>query len=391
MSRHDIDLHVDAPAAYVHIPFCSAVCPYCDFAVVAGADDMAERYVEAVLAEIAMSDPWRPLASVYFGGGTPSHVDPALLGRALDALGSRHGLAPDAEVSLEANPEDFSLARADQLLSLGFNRVSFGAQSFDDVVLSSLGRRHTPADIIGSVDNARRAGFTNVSVDLIFGTPIESDDSWEGTLRTAVSVNPDHVSCYALTVEPGTPLNRDVVAGAPAPDPDVQADRYEEADRVLTRAGMDRYEVSNWSRQGHECRYNLTVWAQGQYEAYGNGAHRFRDGIRSHNVRRLEAYMERVERGASPTSGGDRVVGWDKEIDRLFVGLRRSAGVASGPGVDALLDTPGGDLLLRERVIELHDGRLVVSRPLLTDAVHRQVLDLDPPDGWDERTNGDNL
>jgi oxygen-independent coproporphyrinogen-3 oxidase len=206
-----------------------------------------------------------------------------------------------------------------------------------------------------------------------------------------VSIAPDHVSCYALTVEPGTPLNREVLAGAPAPDPDVQADRYEQADLALTGAGLERYEVSNWSRPGYECRYNLTVWAQGQYEAYGNGAHRFRDGVRSHNVRRLEAYMERVEGGARPTAGREPVVGWDKEIDRLFVGLRRSAGVGPGPGVDALLETPGGDLLLRERVIELREGRLVVSRPLLTDAVHRQVLDLAPPEGWDERRNADNL
>jgi oxygen-independent coproporphyrinogen-3 oxidase len=391
MSRNDVDLHADTPAAYVHIPFCSAVCPYCDFAVVAGADDMAERYIQAVLAEIAMSDPWLALDSVYFGGGTPSHVDPGLLGRVVDALHRRHGLAPNAEVSLEANPEDFTLAHGEQLLSHGFNRVSFGAQSFDDVVLAKLGRRHGPADIVGSVDNARRAGFENVSVDLIFGTTIESNRSWEATLRGAVSIAPDHVSCYALTVEPGTPLNREVLAGAPAPDPDVQADRYEQADLALTGAGLERYEVSNWSRPGYECRYNLTVWAQGQYEAYGNGAHRFRDGVRSHNVRRLEAYMERVEGGARPTAGGEPVFGWDKEIDRLFVGLRRSAGVGPGPGVDALLETPGGDLLLRERVIELREGRLVVSRPLLTDAVHRQVLDLAPPEGWDERRNADNL
>lgn len=391
MNRNDVDIHVDTPAAYVHIPFCSAICPYCDFAVVAGADDMAQRYVEAVLAEIAMSDPWLPLDSVYFGGGTPSHVDPGLLGRVVEALDRRHGLAPNAEVSLEANPEDFTLAHGEQLLAHGFNRVSFGAQSFDDVVLAKLGRRHGPADIVESVGNARRSGFDNVSVDLIFGTPIESDGSWEATLRGAVAIAPDHVSCYALTVELGTPLNREVAAGAPAPDPDVQADRYEHADLVLTGAGLERYEVSNWSRPGYECRYNLTVWAQGQYEAYGNGAHRFRDGVRSHNVRRLGAYMERVEDGVRPTAGGEPVFGWEREIDRLFVGLRRTAGVASGPGVDALLETPGGDLLIREQVIEVREGRLVVTRPLLTDAVHREVLDLDRPEGWDERLNADNL
>jgi oxygen-independent coproporphyrinogen-3 oxidase len=160
---------------------------------------------------------------------------------------------------------------------------------------------------------------------------------------------------------------------------------------VLSGSGLARYEVSNWSRPGHECRYNLTVWAQGEYEAYGNGAHRFRSGARSHNVRRLEAYIERVEAGRRPTAGDEPLHGWESELDRLFVGLRRSAGVADGPGVDALLDTPAGAVLTRERVIERRHGRLVVLRPLLTDEVHRSVLDLSPPDGWDERSNTDNL
>jgi oxygen-independent coproporphyrinogen-3 oxidase len=391
MSRHTVDLHVDHKAAYVHIPFCSAVCPYCDFAVVAGSDHLAERYVKAVISEIELGDPWFALDAVYIGGGTPSHIDPRLLGRILDALQHRHGLAPGAEVSLEVNPEDFGQGRAKQLLSLGFNRVSFGAQSFDEDVLIRLGRRHRSADITRSVLNARTAGFVNVSLDLIFGTPVESDGSWEATLHQAVVLEPEHVSCYALTVEPGTPLNRDVLAGAPAPDPDIQADRYEYADQVLGEAGLARYEVSNWSRRGQECRYNMTVWAQGEYEAYGNGAHRFRDGVRSHNIRRLEAYMERVEQGMTPRAGEDPIAGWDGELDRLFVGLRRAAGVATGPGVEALLGSEEGDLLLRERVIELRDGRLVVRRPLFTDAVHRQVLSLAPPAGWVDRPNPDNL
>ncbi|HEY4606100.1 MAG TPA: hypothetical protein VIH55_00510, partial [Acidimicrobiia bacterium] len=209
--------------------------------------------------------------------------------------------------------------------------------------------------------------------------------------RDALALEPNHVSCYALTVEPGTPLHREVRNGAAAPDPDEQADRYEEADSLLTGAGMGRYEVSNWAAPGYECRYNLTVWAQGEYEAYGNGAHRFRNGIRGHNVRRLEPYLDRVGRGARPTAGEEPIEGWDTEIDRLFVGLRRSVGVAAGPGVDALLDTPRGALLMRERIIEVKEGRLLVSRPLLTDEVHREVLGLAPPEGWVEPAKTDNL
>ncbi len=172
------DAFATAAAAYVHIPFCARVCPYCDFAVVAGRDDLAERYVSALIAEIDSSPPWRSLDAVFFGGGTPSHLDPRLLGSILDALSDHHGFAADVELTLEANPEDFDSSRAAELVGAGFNRVSFGAQSFDDEVLVSLGRRHEASAIARSVTTARSAGFRSVSVDLIYGTPGESDDSW---------------------------------------------------------------------------------------------------------------------------------------------------------------------------------------------------------------------
>ncbi len=384
-----VDAFGDVNAAYVHVPFCSAVCPYCDFAVVAGADHLVERYADAVIAEIEMASGLGPLDSVYFGGGTPSHVPPNVLGRMLGALVERHTLVEGAEVTLEANPEDFDLSRARQLVDLGFNRVSFGAQSFDGSVLSALGRRHGPEDIESSVDAARNALFHSVSVDLIFGTPEETAASWRETLDRAVAAGPDHVSCYALTVEPGTPLNRAVLAGAPAPDPDDQADRYEAAESRLGEAGYLRYEVSNWGRPGHECRYNLTVWAQGRYEAYGNGAHRFTNGERSHNIRRLEAYLSGIEAGRRPIAGADPIRGWEAEVDRMFVGLRRTAGVSTGPGVKALLGSPDGARLIEAGIIDLAGDRLVVTRPLLTDEVHRAVLGLEAPAGWVQPVTAD--
>jgi len=379
MTPAEADRFAHSAAAYVHIPFCSAVCPYCDFAVVAGQDHLAERYVSAVCAEIDRAEPWRQLDAIYFGGGTPSHLAPGLLGRVLEALANNHGIAGGAEISLEANPEDFSIDRARSIRHLGFNRVSFGAQSFDDDVLVALGRRHVAQHIEGSVDNARTAGFDNLSIDLIFGAPEESERSWEDSLERAAAAEPDHISCYALTVESGTPLGRSVRAGAPAPEPDVQADRYETADRRLTAAGLERYEVSNWSRPGHECRYNLTVWAQGEYEAYGNGAHGFRDGRRFRNHRRIDAYMSKIESGESPRSGHEAISEWDAELDRLFVGLRRSVGVAAGSGTETLLATEEGKALASAGVLAENEGRLVVARPLLTDAVHRSVLALTPP------------
>lgn len=373
------DRYATSPSAYVHIPFCARVCPYCDFAVVAGRDDLIDRYGDAVVAEVVMSPTWKPLESVYFGGGTPSHVPPALLGRILDALVEKHGIDDEAEISLEANPEDFTVETARLLRSIGFNRVSFGAQSLDGGVLVSLGRRHRVEEVRGAVEAARAGGFDNISIDLIYGTPGETGSSWEKTLRGAIDLRTDHISCYALTVERGTPLGRAVQGGAPAPDPDTQADRYEMAQGMLGEAGFDQYEVSNWSRPGAECRYNLTVWAQGEYLAYGNGAHGHRSGTRFRNLRRVEAYLSTVEQGVRPLAGEDPIAGWEREIDRLFVGLRRTVGVAHGPGTSAFLGDPEGQRLVAAGVVEDTGDRLVVLRPLMTDAVHRVVLGLEDP------------
>lgn len=389
MTPETADAFAGQTAAYVHIPFCSAICPYCDFAVVAGRDDLAERYVAALCAEIGRSDPWRPLQALYFGGGTPSHLDPALLGRVVDAISTRHGIDDDAEVSLEANPEDFALEQARALHVLGFNRVSFGAQSFEPAVLVSLGRRHQPSDIETSVAAAREAGFENVSLDLIYGTPGETQ--WGETVDRALALGPEHVSCYSLTVERGTPLGRAVGRGAPAPDPDLQANSYELADRRLEIDGYSRYEVSNWARPGFECRYNLTVWAQGEYLAFGNGAHGHREGRRFRNVRRIDAYIDAVEHGRSPRAGQEMVLGWDSEVDRLFVGLRRTVGVVPGRGGSALLCAPEGERLSDAGVIELREGRIRVTKPLLGDEALRAVIGLRDPEVRENAARADTV
>jgi putative oxygen-independent coproporphyrinogen III oxidase len=376
-----------SPAAYVHIPFCARVCPYCDFAVVAGREEVVDRYVAAVVAEIGMSEPWRPLEAVYLGGGTPSRLTPAQLGRILEALERRHGLAPGAEVSIEINPEDFTSDQGAGLVEVGFNRASFGVQSLDPLVLAELGRAHSPSQARDAVATARDAGFDRVSVDLIYGVVGESDESWRESVEVVLASGVDHVSCYALTVEPGTPLGRAVAAGATAPDPDIQADRWEHADRALSTAGLARYEVSNWALPGHECRYNLTVWAQGEYEAYGLGAHGFRHGRRWRNLRHLDTYLDRVETGSEPKAAEETIEGWDAEIDRLFVGLRRTVGVAHGPGSRALAEDAEGARLFGAGVVSDTGDRLVVAKPLLTDAVHRAVLGL--ADGWEERPRAD--
>lgn len=371
-----MDAFGDLAGAYLHTPFCAAICPYCDFAVVAGRDDLIERYCDAVVAEIGMDRPWKPLDAVYVGGGTPSRVPGHQLNRFLDALRERHGIDEGAEVSLEANPEDWTGEIAASFRTAGFNRVSFGAQSFDASVLVSLGRRHGPDQISTSVAIARTEGFENVSIDLIYGSPNESEQSWWATVEAAMAAEPDHVSCYALTVEPGTELGHLVSRGAPAPDPDIQANRFGAADAILSANGLTRYEVSNWSLPGYECVYNSIVWAQGDYVAYGNGAHRFRDGVRSRNLRHLETYLRAVENGKSPTAGEEELTGWGLELDRLFVGLRRSAGVTLGPGGQAFLADGDGKRLLEAGVVSARGGRLKVENPMLSDAVLRVVLGL---------------
>ena len=372
------DRAADWSAAYLHLPFCARLCPYCDFAVVTGREDETNRYVLALQAEMTMEPEWRPLNSVYVGGGTPSRMSPEQIGSLVDELRMRFGLSADAEISLEANPEDWDARLADGLRQAGFNRVSFGIQSFDPEVLESLGRLHTPDQAEGVIAIARRAGFSSINMDLIFGTPGETNDSWRATVERALNLDPDHLSLYALTVERGTALSRAIAAGSPAPDPDGQADAYETAEELCRSAGLDRYEVSNWARPDHGCVYNLITWAQGEYLAFGTGAHSHRDGVRRRNVRRLDAYLDRIESGARAQQGADSHDHWQREQERLLLGLRRTAGVVPGLGGRALLDSAWGQRLQDAGVLGLVGDRLVVRRPLLGDEVGRAVLALQP-------------
>ncbi len=384
-ARPDDPALADAAAgrrgAYLHIPFCRRVCPYCDFAVVAGREDLAGRYVEALVAEIGASAPFPgPLEAVFVGGGTPSRLAPAAGARVLRALEERFGTAPGAEVTLEANPEDWSAPVAEAWAAAGWNRVSLGAQSFDPGVLAALGRRHRPEQAEQAVAAARAAGFASVNLDLICGSPGESAASWQATVERALATGSDHLSVYALTVEHGTALSRSVAAGAPAPDPDQQAQRWEDAARLAAGAGLVRYETSNFARPGHACLYNLVTWAQGEYAGFGAGAHRHRGGVRSWNLRRVDRYVERLEAGEPVVSGEERLGAWERERERLVLGLRRAAGVAAGEGGRRLEESAAGRRLASAGVLERGGDRLRVARPLLGDEVARAVLALEEGD-----------
>jgi oxygen-independent coproporphyrinogen-3 oxidase len=370
-------------SAYVHIPFCAQRCPYCDFSIVdesemPGVDHV--RYVDALVAEIAMETSFGPLDAVNFGGGTPSRLAPIQLARIITAIDERCGLAPGCEISLEANPEDWSRALAEDLLAAGFTRVSLGAQSFDESILGVLGRHHEPETVSLAVAAARDAGFTTVSIDLIYGHPRESDRSWSDTVARSLELPVDHISTYALTVEPGTSLSRSILTGAPAPDDDIQADRYAFFCEASTAAGFDRYEVSNHARPGHACRYNLSTWAHGEYLGFGMGAHDHRWGLRSRNHRRLDRYYSDVAAGIRPRLGSEVLSIGERERDEFMLGVRLAAGIEMSPFTERYLDSIEGRRFLAAGIIRADGARLVVTEPMLTDAVAREALSVSTDD-----------
>jgi oxygen-independent coproporphyrinogen-3 oxidase len=358
------------------------VCPYCDFAVVAGRDELIERYLKALDDEIQMEAPAGPLGSVFVGGGSPSRLTPAQLDGLLARLDGAFGLRTGAEVSLEANPEDWTVDYGRALVDIGFTRVSLGVQSFDDAVLAELGRAHSSAAAGAAVEAARLASVPSVSIDLIFGAPAESLSSWTESIEAAITLQPDHVSAYALTVERGTELSRQIAAGAPGPEADDQAEKYAAAHDVLTAAGYEHYEVSNYARPGHECRYNLNTWAQGDYLAFGLGAHGHRDGTRRRNVRRLDAYLALVERGSRPEAGTEQIDGWDAELERVFLGVRLRRGLVAPEVAELFAEDFEGAGLVAAHKVGIMDGTIRVLDPLFTDAVARVVLGLPTPSNW---------
>jgi putative oxygen-independent coproporphyrinogen III oxidase len=314
---------------YVHIPFCLHRCHYCNFNTYEGVDDLHAPYVDALEREICELPGELPAAtSVFFGGGTPTLLPPSALARLLIAIRSRTGLAPDAEITIEANPETVDEGVFDALLRAGANRFSIGIQSLDPGVLQRLGRQHSVATAIAAVRAARTAGAGDLNIDLIFGSPWETEAAWELTLDAALELEPDHISAYSLMVEPRTPLATLVATGRePDVDPDVQAARYDRAESVLSAAGYARYETSNWARPGRASRHNLLYWSAGDHLGLGAGAHGHRAGRRSWVVRLPRDYIGRIERGEPTEAGSETLEGESRADEALMLGLRLVSGI----------------------------------------------------------------
>ena len=291
-------------AVYVHIPFCTLKCGYCDFNAYAGMDGLKDAYGAAMVAEVHKNAPLlagRDVVSIGFGGGTPSEVPPAHIAAVIAAVREHAGPFQPAEITLEANPGTLDEPMLHGLREAGVTRISIGAQSFHAHELRFLDRIHTPRATSAAVELARRAGFEHIGLDLIYGLPGQSLDEWLASLNQAISLNPDHISCYALTVEDGTLLGRRVREGTVTPiDSDLAADMYEAATDRLGDAGFAHYEISNWSRAGGRSRHNVTYWTDGEYLAIGAGAHGYLAHGRYENIAHPRAYIEAVQANPGP-------------------------------------------------------------------------------------------
>lgn len=372
--------------AYVHVPFCATRCGYCDFNTYT-ADQLegssTHAYVEATLAEIelasrALAEP-PPLSTVFFGGGTPTLLLPDQSRTLLSTLRDAFGFATDVEVTSEANPESVTPKSLAALREGGFNRISFGMQSAVPRILQALDRTHTPGRVGEAVTAARAAGFDNLSLDLIYGAPGESLADWRTSLEVAIALEPDHVSAYALIVEEGTRLAGQVKRGElAAPDDDEQATKYELADQLLSAAGYDWYEVSNWARNGQISRHNMGYWLSHDWWGFGPGAHSHVAGVRWWNVRHPRAYASALSDGRTPAAGREVLDEATRQVEQILLRTRLQQGLASselGARGESVVDDLVADGLVEPQAWRNRLVVLTLRGRLLADRVVDQLTD----------------
>jgi oxygen-independent coproporphyrinogen-3 oxidase len=378
----------DTPfGVYVHVPFCRTRCGYCDFntytAAELGGGASQATYPDLVAQEVDLAAKvlpasGAPVSTVFFGGGTPTLLAPGRLGGIVRKIDESFGLANNAEVTVEANPETVGPAELEQLRAVGVTRLSFGMQSAVPHVLRVLDREHQPGRPLDCVRWAREAGFEHVSLDLIYGTPGESDDDWRRSLAAAIEAGPDHVSAYALIVEDGTRLAAKVRRGEiAAPDDDAMADRYLIADEMLSAAGFTWYELSNWAKsEKSQSRHNLLYWTGGEWWGFGPGAHSHVGGVRWWNVKHPAAYAARLAAGRSPAAARERLTAAERRMEEIMLRVR----LAGGLPLTLLAGTAAADAqrLVDDSLLDRSAyaaGRLVLTLRgrLLADAVIRDL------------------
>ncbi|HMP05566.1 MAG TPA: radical SAM family heme chaperone HemW [Lacipirellulaceae bacterium] len=369
-------------AAYIHVPFCRHRCGYCDFAVIAGRDELVDAYLAALSRELSWLGEPRPVETLYIGGGTPNHLDLRQLERLCDAVLARHPLAARGEWTVESNPESLTAEQLQLLAGRGVTRISLGVQSFDDAKLRTLDRQHAGADAQRAVARALTAGL-DVSLDLIFAAPGETLSAWRRDLQTALATGAAHISTYGLTFEQGTAFGVARARGAMREaDEELQRALYAAAIDDLTAAGFEHYEVSNFARPGRRSRHNQVYWAAQEYFAAGPGAARYVDGVRETNVRSTLTYLARVERGQSPVAQREELPPESRARERLVLGLRRRSGVAKRSFAEATgfeVDALAGAAIARFAALGLmtDDGQSVqLTRDglMVSDALWPELL-----------------
>jgi len=318
-------------SVYIHIPFCVSKCPYCGFYSTCFDSLLADRFLSALAIEMKIRSGQfrdRQIGSVYIGGGTPTTLSLAQLSLLFNLVEEHFGLAADAECTLEANPDTVSAKTLTLLKARGVTRLSIGVQSFDDSVLVSLGRPHTASGALTAVRAARAAGFGNVGIDLIYGVPGQTEEQWQRTLESSLSLEPEHLSIYGLSFDEGSRLSSEAKAGRVAlPDEDVVARMYVTAAQRLAEAGYRQYEISNFCIPGRECRHNSNYWDRGEYVGFGPGAWSFIGNSRSATIANVSEYIARMTKGMNAVETTD-VPDFDQAAsEMLFLGLRRTTGM----------------------------------------------------------------
>jgi oxygen-independent coproporphyrinogen III oxidase len=357
----------ESAGLYIHFPYCVSICNYCDFDRQATGFSSIPRYVDAVVAEIRMQSR-RPIHSIFFGGGTPSLMTSEQVASILTAAGETFELLPGCEITLEANPGECTAERLRGFRAAGVNRLSIGVQSLDDATLTALSRRHSADEARAAVSAAREAGFDNLNLDFMLGLAGMTVDSWQTTVEGAIALDPEHLSCYILTVDERVPMGRDVARGRIVlPDDDAIAEQYELTRPLLASAGYEQYEVSNWAKPGRACRHNLTYWRNEPYVAIGAGAAGWVDGLRTKNTPVVKRYLASVAAGAVEHVEEERPDLPTRLGDALAVGLRLREGIdlaalsaRLGLDVTNLLGQTLADLTAAG-CLESVDGRLRIA------------------------------
>ncbi|MDP9805617.1 oxygen-independent coproporphyrinogen-3 oxidase [Trueperella bonasi] len=348
-------------SAYVHIPFCSVRCGYCDFNTYTNLDfgggASANQFAKTIVREIEKAGqilrPATPLKTVFFGGGTPTMLPAADLALILGALGATFG-EPIGEVTTEANPDTVTKADLAALQEAGFTRFSFGMQSARAHVLEVLDRSHTPGQVENVTRWARELGL-DFSVDIIYGAPGESLDDWRASVETAISLDPEHISAYGLTIEQGTKMGAQVSRGElPEPDPDDLAEKYELADDLFSAAGYEWYEVSNWAKPGRQSQHNRAYWRNANWWGFGPGAHSHVDGSRFWNVKHPVAYTGKLENGEFAIGGGETLSAQERLEEDIMLGIRLREGIL-------VPDHTPGQVVASLIADELIDGRAALA------------------------------